>query len=159
MKALRKPANTACVFQKFHKGCTIYHDANFPAECGTWSCRWLVAADTDELPRPDRSRYVLDIMPDFVTTIDNETGARQNIQVVQVWVDPKHRDAHRDPALRRYLERRAREGIAAIIRFSASEAIVLIAPPVSDGQWHEYPGNSMGRDHTPREVVQMLSQD
>jgi hypothetical protein len=155
---LQKPAGQRCQFQKFHKGCAVYHTAKMPHDCGLWNCRWLVNDDADELSRPDRSHYVIDVMPDFVTLQDNATGALQNIQVVQIWIDPKYPDAHRDPALRRWLFRRAQKGIAAIVRFNAKDALTLFAPPFDkDGEWHEITsGVSTGRTHTLNEVVQAL---
>jgi hypothetical protein len=48
-------------------------------------------------------------MPDFIT-IKQEDGEPQNIQVAQIWVDPKYPDAHRDPALRRWMFRRGTGG-------------------------------------------------
>ena len=62
---------------------------------------------------------------------------------VQVWVDPARREAHRDPALRRYLQRVSDEhGAVAIIRWSSSEGFVLVPPNRSDtGDWLELSGN------------------
>jgi len=59
------------------KGCAIY--AKRPMSCALWNCRWLVNDDTAELSRPDRSPYVIDIMPDYVTVLDRETGVRRPI--------------------------------------------------------------------------------
>jgi hypothetical protein len=155
---LGKKANQRCKHQKFGKGCAVYHTREMPPECGLWNCRWLVNDDADELSRPDRSHYVIDLMPDFITIKQNDDGTTQNIQVVQVWVDPKHRDAHRDPALRRWLFRRAQDGIAALIRFDAREAIVVFAPPFDvNGQWHEIDsGMRSGPGHSLVEVEQAL---
>ncbi len=97
-------------------------------------------------------------MPDFVTVRDDVTGEALNIQVVQIWVDPQHRDAHRDPALRRWLIRRAEKGIAALIRFNSKEALAVFAPPFdSAGQWREITsGVSTGRTHTFTEIATAL---
>src|SRR5262245_3077298 len=130
-----KPANTRCKHQR-HAGCAIY--ARRPMSCRFWSCRWLTGDDTAALRRPDRSRYVIDMMPDYVTLVNDDTGERMPIEVVQVWCDPKARDAWRDPALMDYIERRGREGKAAIVRFNNREAVTVFPPGVStDGQWHE----------------------
>jgi hypothetical protein len=61
------------------------------------------------------------------------------VEVVQIWIDPKRRDDwRRDRELRAFIERRAAEGKAAILRFSSREALILIAPALSeDKQWHE----------------------
>lgn len=153
---LQKAAGERCRHQKFGKGCAVYHQPGMPPECALWNCRWLVNDDTADLPRPDRGHYVIDIMPDFITiTPDGEPP--QNIQVAQVWIDPKHPEAHRDPALRRWMFRRAQAGVATIVRFNAKEAFVIFPPPFDiNGQWHEIGTGRVGRDHTLTEIVQAL---
>jgi Putative zinc- or iron-chelating domain len=136
IKTFDKPAGQACQYQRHGKGCTIYDRR--PLSCRVWNCRWLVNDDADDLRRPDRSHYVIDVMPDFVTLVDNDTGARTNVEVVQIWVDPSYPDAHRDPELRAYIERQGQKGIAAIIRYSEMRAMTIFPPSMSsDGQWHE----------------------
>jgi hypothetical protein len=152
-----KPGNTKCKHQRHGVGCVIY--ATRPASCRFWTCRWLVNDDTADLRRPDRSHYVVDVIPDYITSRDNRTGAERTIPVVQVWCDPKHREAHRDPALRRYIERRAEEGWATLVRFDHRDALFIVAPPMShDGQWQETstmtPDN---RDHSLLGVVDALA--
>lgn len=138
VKSLGKGANVRCQHQQTGKGCRVYQTRTMPAECGMWTCRWLTNDDTADLGRPDRTHYVVDVMPDFVTAQDGPEGEPFKIAAVQVWVDPKHRDAHRDPALRRYLERRAEEGVVAIIRYGTAEGFTLVAPPMAgDDKWHE----------------------
>lgn len=124
---LGKKAGEKCKHQRF-KGCTVYHKPGMPPECMLWSCRWLVNDDTADLQRPNVSHYVIDIMPDHITLQDNQTGALMAIQVVQIWVDPAHPNAHRDPALRAYLLRRGEEGIAALVRYDAKRAMTLLPP-------------------------------
>ena len=93
-----------------------------------------------------------DFLPDFIT-ITNGDGSKQNIQVVQIWVDPKYPDAHRDPAQRRWLYRRAEDGIAALIRFNACDALTVFAPPFDDkGEWHEISGARTGATHSFAEI-------
>jgi hypothetical protein len=148
---LQTASGSIAARQKFGTGCTVHNTGKMPFECGVWNCRWLVNADTADLRRPDRSHYVIDIMPDFILA-DGEP-----VEVVQIWVDPRHRDAHRDPALRRYLERRALENKVALIRYNAKDAFTLIAPILcKDRQWHEHSGTSLGRPHTPHEVASAL---
>jgi hypothetical protein len=64
-------------------------------------------------------------------------------------VDPKHPEAHRDPSLRRSIERRAQQGIAALIRFNERDAITLFAPAFADiarGEVRRRPSsNSLGQ--------------
>jgi hypothetical protein len=134
---IKKPANTRCQHQRAGKGCAIY--ARRPRSCQAWNCQWLGnAGGTENMSRPDRSHYVIDILPDFITQIDNETGERQDIMAVQVWVDPKYPDAHRDPELRAFLLKEGEAGRVGLIRYDERKGFVLFPPNmVADGQWHE----------------------
>lgn len=153
--AIDKPAGVRCPHQRHRTGCVIYADR--PYCCRVWNCRWLVNDDADDLRRPDHAHYVIDVMPDFITAVDNETGQSHHIEAIQIWCDPRHRDAHRDPALRRWLERRALEGKVALIRYDSRDAITLIPPGMaSDGQWHEHAGTSTEKDHTLRDIERAL---
>lgn len=159
VQSLHKHGGTVCQFQKFHKGCTVYHKPQMPPECAMWNCRWLVNDDTDDLSRPDRSHYVIDVMPDFITIKPDDGKEPYNLQVAQIWVDPKHPDAHRDPALRRWMFRRAAEdSVASIIRFNERDAFVVFAPPFDvNGEWHEIQsGMRPGPSHTLTEVIAAL---
>lgn len=154
---LDKDGGKVCPHQKFKKGCMVYGTPRMPPPCQLWNCRWLVNDDTADLSRPDRAHYVIDLMPDFVTIRNDDTGELQHIQVVQVWIDPKHPDAHRDPALRRYLERRAAEGTAALVRFNQRDAMALMAPALTaDHQWHEVMTGMTEEQHTIEEVESAL---
>jgi len=146
---LNKKAGERCQHQKFGKGCAVYDKPGIildgertrmadpkmemPMACRLWNCRWLVNDDTADLSRPDRSHYVIDVVPDFITLQDNVTGKRIDVQVVQIWIDPAHPDAHRDPKLRAYLLRRSEEGIAAIVRYDARKAVILFPPSMIGG--------------------------
>jgi hypothetical protein len=155
MQELAKPAGARCEHQRHAKGCAIY--ARRPACCALWTCRWLVRDDTDALRRPDRSHYVIDLMPDYITLRPDDGGASETMQVVQVWIDPAYPDAHRDPALRAYLERRAAEGIAALVRLDAREGFVLVAPALaSDGRWHEVRSAEVEAEHRLFDVARAL---
>ena len=158
---LEKKAGERCKHQKFGKGCAVYRKPGMPMECAMWNCRWLVNDDATDLSRPDRAHYVIDVMPDFITINQDETGLTQNIQVVQIWIDPKYPDAHRDPALRRWMSRRAEEGKAAIVRYNAKDAIVIFAPPFDvGGEWHEITsGMQSVKTHTFTETVEALGGD
>ena len=157
---LQKKAGQRCKHQSFAKGCAVYHKPGMPMECAIWNCRWLVNDDADELSRPDRAHYVIDVMPDFITVLNNETGVKDNIQVAQIWVDPKHPDAHRDPALRRWMFRRAQDGIAALIRYNSKDGLTIFPPPfdAEKGEWHEIMSDQMQsvRTHTLDEMVAAL---
>ena len=99
-----------------------------PGSCRLWSCSWLISPEeTADLSRPDRSHYVIDPMPDFVTIDHPELGLIKE-PVTQIWLDPKHPDAHRDPALRNYIEKTRR---AALIRTGEKTAFVIVPPCLS----------------------------
>jgi hypothetical protein len=113
---------------------------------------------------PARPYYVIDVMPDFVMVRDDATGATENIQVVQIWVDPRYPDAHRDPALRAYLERRAAENIIGLVRWGmveqplGDEGMALFPPSLSEGgKWIEHGGGPVRVDtHSPEELLRAL---
>lgn len=139
-----KPAGAKCPYQKHHKGCTIYRRR--PFGCRMWACRWLTGDDTAELQRPDRTHYVIDESPDFVTDADDRS---KQWPVIQVWVDPSYPDAHRDPALRAYLKRRYDEGFLTLVRFDSTRAIILY---IENGQWCEkITNNRMEGEHSAAE--------
>jgi hypothetical protein len=161
VRELDKPASTRCRHQTFAKGCGVYHKPGMPPACAVWNCRWLVNNDTADLPRPDRSHYVIDVMPDHITLWNDNDGYRQTLQVIQIWCDPKHPDAHRDPALRDYLRRRGDEGIVALVRYGSVRAIVLIPPQMSsDDQWHQLDSSTanmnMEKQHSLIDTVRAL---
>jgi hypothetical protein len=130
VKELDKKANTRCKFQKIHKGCTVHNTGLMPFSCHIWNCRWLVEDDTEELSRPDRSHYVIDIMPDQILALSGDIPYA--IETVQIWCDPNYPDAHEDPKLREYLRRRGKEGIVGQVRYGSDEAIIIIPPNMSE---------------------------
>jgi hypothetical protein len=136
VKSLHKPAGQKCQHQRHRTGCAIY--ARRPPDCVWWNCRWLVNDGTEDLPRPDHAHYVLDIMPDFIhQVLDN--GDVNDIEAIQLWVDPAHRDAWREPRCMAYIEKMAAtRRLPTIIRWSSADAMAIFAPVISaDGQWHE----------------------
>ena len=169
---LGKKAGEKCKHQKFGKGCAVYHKPGMPRDCMWWNCRWLVNDDTADLSRPDRSHYVIDISPDHVTLQDNETKKTFAVQVVQIWIDPKYPDAHRDPALRAYLLRRGEQGIAALVRYDNRRAVSVFPPNMIGGDgtapegwlqadgWIEVPYDSpnvkVEHDHSLADTVRAL---
>jgi hypothetical protein len=139
-------AGDRCKHQKHGVGCAIY--ARRPLSCQLWSCGWLLGAehDTLDLPRPDRCHYVVDTMPDFITLKPHDGSTPSHIGVIQVWIDPAHRDAHRAPSFRRWLDR---QKAPAIIRFNARDAFVLFPPSCSeDREWHEQTTGMREHSHT-----------
>ena len=135
VKELHKPAGTRCQHQRHGNGCAIY--SNRPRSCYLWSCSWLIDKTTQHIRRPDRSRYVIDIMPDFIEAEPAPGQQRIKIPVVQVWCDPNYPDAHRDPELRCWL-REAREGQPMLVRYGGEKAMLVV---FQDGQWLEMTDN------------------
>jgi hypothetical protein len=158
VKSLAKLAGQRCSHQSHARGCKVYKQlGRVSPECKLWNCRWLVEDDTEGLSRPDRSHYVIDLMPDFVTLRDDATGEAQHVEVVQIWVDPKYPDAHRDPALRAYLERRAKQNIIGLVRWDNEQAIAIFPPALSaDRQWHEVGSKFRAEAHTVEEKIKAL---
>lgn len=155
---LHKRAGERCRHQVHGQGCAVHSDADtMPPECRIWSCRWLLNNnDTADLPRPDLVHYVLDSLPDFVT-LQTESGEAVRIEVVQIWVDPHHREAHRCPHLRAYLDRRGAEGVAGLVRFNSIEALIIFPPDLcGDGQFHEFGSALMEPGHSFGQVVDAL---
>jgi hypothetical protein len=152
---IKKGAGQRCAHQRFGKGCTIY--AKRPLTCQLWSCQWLLG-DAGDTSRPDIAHYVVDPMPDFVTmTFDDRPPVR--VPVIQIWLDRHFPDAHRDPALRAWLERRAEDGFAAIMRWDNNEAFAVFPPALSaDGQWHEEHSNVKDRQHSQAEIAATLTE-
>lgn len=155
---LGKAANERCRFQKFRKGCSVYRGPEMPVCCTMWSCRWLTNEDTANLSRPDRTRYVVDGMPDFIEAMN---GTEQiKIMAVQIWVDPRYRDAWRDPDLLAYLDRRGQEGVVAIIRYSSEDSFIVVPPSISgEGFVERHDALSVGRDHTAAEILEAVAGD
>jgi hypothetical protein len=154
VKSIDKGAGVKCEHQRVGKGCMVYAKLWAVApECRLWSCRWLVAEDTGELRRPDRSHYVIDVMPDYVT-LDHD-GKPLKCEVAQIWIDPDYPDAHRDPALRAWLEKR---NVIGLVRFNNERALALIPPAMMDtGQWLEHDSNlNQENAHTFEQVVDAL---
>jgi hypothetical protein len=159
VREIDKKAGEKCQHQKFGVGCKVYARlAQVSPSCVLWSCRWLVNNDTADLRRPDRSHYVIDMTMDFVTAVPHEGAQPINVPAIQVWVDPKYPDAHRDPALRAYLDRRgAEDGAIGLIRYASRKGFALIPPSLTDCGWVEHQGESIERDHTPQEIHEALS--
>jgi hypothetical protein len=155
----KKPAGERCPHQRTGKGCAIYQKR--PECCRVWNCRWLGDPEgTAGLRRPDRTHYVLDIMPDCITLRDpiEHGGQEATVEVIQVWVDPHHRDAYKDPALLGYLAKLGEQGIAALIRYSSSAGFVLFPPAMTQtGDWHEEHGGQVMPEQRPDERLAGLA--
>lgn len=157
VRSLGKGGGEKCRHQKFGVGCKVYSQLYAVSpECCIWSCRWVVSDDTADLSRPDRSHFVVDMMPDFVT-LNYDDGRTFDVPAIQVWVDPRYPDAHKDPSLRRYLVRRAeQDGSVAIIRYAPTRGFVLVPPPLNDGEWLEHSGGPTLATHSAREIIEAL---
>jgi hypothetical protein len=152
-----KPAGKRCQHQAHHVGCRVYDTNRMPSSCRLWNCAWLADEQTVNLRRPDRSHYVIDTMPDFVTLQPNDGGPATDIPVLQIWIDPAYPDAHRDPALRAMLDK---NHAAALVRFSSKDAFLLAPPSVAnDGKWHEQTsGTTARKEHSLSEVLDVMEQ-
>lgn len=155
VRELDKGAGQKCSHQRHAKGCAVYRQAGMPPSCHLWNCRWLVGT-VPGVSRPDRSHYVIDIMPDFITAVDG-SGTRETFEVVQIWIDPRYPEAHRDPALRSWLAELGERNILGLIRFDNRRAITLVPPVMTGGDWLEHDeGISTDETHTAREIADAL---
>lgn len=132
---LNKPGGVRCVHLK-HKGCGIYKQR--PDVCAAWKCAWLYQPEAKILKRPDIGGYAIDCSLQQILMND------QPVSVIQVWVDPDRRDAHKAPELRAYLGEMARTlHLPAIIRWpdgkaqEGETATVLFAPILTGEDWVE----------------------
>jgi hypothetical protein len=161
-KNLNKPAGVRCKYQT-HRGCRVYANLEVVSpSCRFWNCQWLADPETRELRRPDRSHYVIDVMPDYVGHQTIATGEVQNVPVMQVWIDPDYPDAHRDPALRRYMVHVAEtRQQATIVRYGNQRGRVIFPPSLaSDGEWHEMESIARAEDspwHNPLDGIHKLA--
>jgi hypothetical protein len=134
VEELGKAAGQRCQHVKSGKGCSIYQHR--PISCREWSCMWLIGSEDDhplDLSRPDRAHYVIDSVPDIIRATNKETGAVTQIDVMQIWVDPKFPDAWKDPALLAMLER---QGIIGLVRYNSDRGFTIFPPSSnSTGQW------------------------
>lgn len=135
-RPLNKPAGVACVHLRA-KGCGIYEKR--PDVCRYWNCAWLYQHETAAMRRPDLAGYLID--PVMQTVL----AEGHPLPVLQVWVDPERPDAHRDPALRDYLNDAGRRyGVPSLVRWAwpipqeGAESMLLIPPSLrADGLWLE----------------------
>ena len=154
VRSINKGAGHKCIHQRVGKGCRVYANLwRIAPECRLWNCRWLGNDDMDDLRRPDRTHYVVDMMPDYVT-IDQD-GEHSQHEVAQIWCDPDYPDAHRDPALRAWLERKNKIGL---VRYDNERAVTIIPPALmAEGRWVEKASNlTSEKPHTLEQVVQAL---
>ena len=149
VKELAKQANERCQHQR-HTGCTIYKDR--PMSCRAWSCAWLLGLANTK--RPDHAHYVVDTMPDFVVTEDNDVQTKA--PVIQVWCDPKHPLAYRDPDLLALLEQRR---MPALIRFSGSGRAIFLVPGTlsSTGMPFEKASQESSAEHSMAEIFNVFT--
>lgn len=122
-----KPANTRCQHQRSTRGCAIY--SRRPMSCQLWSCRWLLSEDTEDQPRPDRSRIVIDMMPD-VLKMTPEGQAQRVLPCIVAWIDPATPWAWQDAAFQRYA---MRQSMPILLRLSNFESVGVLFPPACTG--------------------------
>jgi hypothetical protein len=135
VEEIGKKAGHRCKHQRHGRGCMIY--AVRPISCREWSCMWLTGTENDkpvDLSRPDHAHYVIDTVPDIIRATNNVTGEVTQLDVMQIWCDPKFPDAWKDPALLAMLER---QGIVGLVRYDSDRGLTVWPPSsVTDGQWH-----------------------
>jgi hypothetical protein len=149
---LNKPAGVKCQHLRA-SGCSIY--AARPDVCRYWSCAWLYQPDASILRRPDISGYAVDCMPQEIL-INHEP-----VRVIQVWVDPHRKDAHRAPELRAFLDKAGRDHrMPAIVRWPNGEAqegqdaMVLFPPSLTDdGEWWEKTSEMISTDELKAKIA------
>lgn len=156
---LHKKAGERCKYQKFGVGCSVYNTSTMPFCCTAWNCRWIVGTIPDYMSRPDRCHYVIDVMPDYVTLEYNDGTPQTNLEAVQIWIDPKHPDAHRDPALREWLLELGERGIIGLVRYNEQDCMSIFPPNLSDDkQWHEVTRTTASqKQHSLKDVVRALN--
>lgn len=157
VKELGKLANQKCQHQKFGVGCAIYHRC--PRSCRLWSCQWLAGGEHSEtLRRPDRGRYVVDILPEFIRVQPHDGSPETQVPVVQIWLDPKYPDAWQDTGLLTYLGERAKQGFATLLRTGSRNAAVLIPPSMNnEGVWKIVASGMGEEEHRADEIVNALA--
>lgn len=156
VRELDKGANARCRHQKHGKGCAVHNQPAMPFSCRMWNCRWVVEDRTQDMRRPDRVGYVVDIMPDFVTMRNDLSGEAMHIPVLQIWVDPARPDAWRkDPEFFKYVARLGEEErMAALIRNGSTEAIFLAPPAINEGgTWFESGSGVTLGEHRPGDFM------
>lgn len=146
-----KMANERCRHQKGPpevpcNGCKVYGQSDMPAPCRAWNCAWLVEDGPARLlPKPNVCGYVVDTNPDIIT-VGGGPGEPPEFSVpcIQVWIDPKRRNAYNDAKLRSYIESRSRNegGLAAMIRFNEAEGVILFPPHLTGKGWLERTGTN-----------------
>jgi hypothetical protein len=152
VRSLGKKDGQRCKHQSHARGCKVHADlGRVSPECRLWNCRWLVN-DAGDTKRPDRSHAVIDIMPDYIKARDDVTGEIDEILVVQIWIDPRYPDAHKDPALREWLDRNQE---IALVRYSAENAIILF-PPSRNREWMVKSSINCESAHTPEDLFRVL---
>lgn len=95
-------------------------------------------------------------MPDFIT-ITMPDSVAVKLPVIQVWVDTGYPDAHKDPALRSYLEAKQ---AAALVRYNNNTAFTIFPPSLTpNGKWLETPvqGN-LQHQHSVDEIFEVMHQ-
>lgn len=151
--SIEKPAGKRCQHAHTGKGCAIH--VNRPFDCRSWSCRWLAdKPNTESLSRPDRSHFVIDMVPDTIKQ-KFEDGTERELGCVQIWADPAFPEVHHGAEMRRYMAHMAKEyGLLTLVRWNSRDAIAIFPPSVcADGEWHEIAGNVTAHNQWERMLV------
>lgn len=134
VEELGKGAGERCKHVRHGKGCSIYERR--PWSCREWSCMWLKGDEGGkdlDLSRPDHVHYVIDEVPDIIRATNNVTGEVSQIDVMQIWCDPKFPDAWQDPKLMAMLDR---VGVVGLVRYSSDWGFTMWPPSRNTtGKW------------------------
>lgn len=95
---LNKPVNTWCSHASPNKGCGIHQER--PEACRNFFCAWLQDETIPEEMRPDKSRVVLEMIPDY--------------RLCLAIVEPSRPDAWKHKELLPFFNKLHREGIGII---------------------------------------------
>lgn len=148
VREIDKLAGQKCQHQKFGKGCDIYERC--PPSCRLWSCAWLTGEFVGR--RPDRSGYVIDIMPDYITLRPHDGAPEKRVPVRQVWIDPGRPDAWKDPELLMHLGE-----TSALLRYNSSRADVLVSPALSGlDSWFLHDASTEEAEHSAAQISEVL---
>lgn len=145
---------TRCEHQRYGVGCAIYEVR--PESCHIWSCRWLTRDGTEGMPRPDKCRFVIDPIPDYVTGTDKDSGTTFDWPVVQIWGDPDFPETHLDPRLWKFLEKEARRTSAVGLFRYDTRALILVTPPPGSGREPLVIEGKPGADHSMEQIAKVV---
>ena len=138
---IKKPALARCPHGKHSVGCRLRQAAN---ECALWvAAGWSMTA-------PPICRGLIARVPSSHSRLHHHThddAPPDHMEVIQAG-DPVHKDAHREPRFRQWLDGQRKP---ALIRYSPRDGFVLFPPSTRSGVWHEEMSGISGKEHSLEE--------